>query len=134
MKRSLGIYGVLAAVGVGLLATRGELSDLFREARVVLVGGTFAPWGGHNVLEPASHGAPVLVGPHHADVEAGVALLASHGGGAAVPDAASAAATLGAWLDETSGARFAGALAAAAAARGASRRGIDRLAAWGLVP
>ncbi|HET9952408.1 MAG TPA: glycosyltransferase N-terminal domain-containing protein [Candidatus Eisenbacteria bacterium] len=122
------------ARSVGLLVTKGELAELFGGARVVLVGGTFAPWGGHNVLEPAAHGAPVLVGPHHADVEAGVALLASHGGGSAVPDAAGAAATLGAWLDETSGARIAGALAAAAAAQGASRRGLDKLAEWGLVP
>jgi 3-deoxy-D-manno-octulosonic-acid transferase len=119
---------------VGLLLTRGELADLFRAARVAVVGGTFAAWGGHNVLEPAAHGAPVIVGPHHADVEAGVALLRSHGGGAAVLDATEAAATLGAWLDDASGARGAGALSAAEAARGASRRGVERLAEWGLAP
>jgi len=126
--------GPIAERRVGLLATKGELADLFQVARVVLVGGTFAPWGGHNVLEPAAHGAPVLVGPHHQDVEAGMALLVSHGGGAVVPDPPGAAAALAAWLDDTTGARMAGALAAAAAARGASRRGLERLAEWGLVP
>jgi 3-deoxy-D-manno-octulosonic-acid transferase len=125
-----------AAPRVGLLATRGELAELFPMARVALVGGTFSPWGGHNVLEPAAFGCAVLVGPHHSEVEAGVALLTSHHGGAVVPDAASAAATLSAWLDESAadGSRSRGALAAADAARGASRRGLDALSEWGLVP
>jgi 3-deoxy-D-manno-octulosonic-acid transferase len=119
---------------VGLLATRGELSELFPHARAALVGGTFAPWGGHNVLEPAASGCPVIVGPHHEEVESGVALLLEHEGGAVATDAAVAAATLSRWLDEPAAARALKALAAARAAAGAARRGLDAIAAWGLEP
>jgi len=123
-----------AGTPVGLLATRGELSGLFPHARASIVGGTFAPWGGHNVLEPAASGCPVIAGPHHEEVEAGVALLLAHEGGAVVADAATAAATLARWLDEPASARSSNAAAAAWAARGAARRGLEAIAAWGLEP
>jgi len=123
-----------AASPVGVLATRGELTDLFSHARAALVGGTFAPWGGHNVLEPAARRCPVIVGPHHEEVEAGVALLLSHAAGAVAPDGPGAAAILSRWLDEPASSRAAGALEAARAASGAARRGLEALAAWGLVP
>ncbi|MEK7317064.1 MAG: glycosyltransferase N-terminal domain-containing protein [Candidatus Eisenbacteria bacterium] len=118
----------------GMLATRGELSDLLWLARAALVGGTFAPWGGHNVLEPAARSCPVIVGPHHEEVEAGVSLLLGHEAGAVAPDGAAAAAILSAWLDERGSARAAGALAAARAAGGAAKRGLLALAEWGLEP
>ena len=35
-----------------------------RIASVVFVGGSLVPSGGHNILEPAAAGRPVLVGPH----------------------------------------------------------------------
>ncbi|MDX2268052.1 MAG: tetraacyldisaccharide 4'-kinase [Bryobacter sp.] len=47
-----------------LLDTLGELSPLFAYADLVFVGGSLCRWGGHNVLEPASFGKPILVGPH----------------------------------------------------------------------
>jgi tetraacyldisaccharide 4'-kinase len=47
-----------------LLDSIGELSSLFRYAHVVFVGGTLVDRGGHNVLEPASFGKPVFVGPN----------------------------------------------------------------------
>lgn len=130
--------GRLAPAGrtpsAGLLATRGELSDLFWLARAALVGGTFAPWGGHNVLEPAARSCPVIVGPFHEEAEAGVSLLLSHAAGAVAPDVAAASAILSAWLDETGSARGAGALAAARAAAGAAKRGLAALTDWGLEP
>ena len=49
--------------GVLLLDTVGELSSLYRVADVVFVGGSLNGWGGHNVLEPALAGKPVVVGP-----------------------------------------------------------------------
>ena len=47
-----------------LLDSMGELSGLFSRADVVFMGGTLAPRGGHNILEPAMFGKPIIVGPH----------------------------------------------------------------------
>ena len=47
-----------------LLDSIGELSALFPYAKVVFMGGTLADRGGHNILEPAIFGKPVIVGPH----------------------------------------------------------------------
>ena len=47
-----------------LLDTIGELGGLFRFAKAVFMGGSLATRGGHNVLEPAAFGKPVIVGPH----------------------------------------------------------------------
>lgn len=42
----------------------GLLSGLYGRADLVFVGGTLAPVGGHNLIEPARYGIPILVGPH----------------------------------------------------------------------
>ena len=47
-----------------LLDTVGELAALYRFASVVFVGGSLAPKGGHNILEPALFAKPIVVGPH----------------------------------------------------------------------
>ena len=47
-----------------LLDTIGELAALFERASVVFMGGTLANRGGHNILEPAFFGKPVIAGPH----------------------------------------------------------------------
>ncbi len=47
-----------------LLDTIGELATLYALADLVLVGGSLAPRGGHNILEPALFHKPVLFGPH----------------------------------------------------------------------
>jgi 3-deoxy-D-manno-octulosonic-acid transferase len=66
---------------VMVLDSRGELALLYREAAVSFVGGTLVPIGGHNLLEPAAWGKPVLFGPHtdHCAEVAGL-LLRAHGG------------------------------------------------------
>lgn len=56
--------------GVLLLDTVGELAGAFPLAHVVFVGGSIAPRGGHNILEPAAAGAPIVVGPHLENFEA----------------------------------------------------------------
>lgn len=57
---------------------RGVLSRLYGCAAVAFVGGTIAPFGGHNILEPLLMGVPTVVGPSHdsftPEVEAGVRL------------------------------------------------------------
>lgn len=47
-----------------LLDTIGELGRLYALGDIVFVGGSLIEHGGHNVLEPAAHGKPILVGPH----------------------------------------------------------------------
>ena len=49
---------------VVVLDTVGELATLFQIATVVFLGGSLVPAGGHNVLEPAAWGKPVVFGPH----------------------------------------------------------------------
>lgn len=55
--------------GVLLLDTIGELSRTYSLADVVFVGGSIAPRGGHNVIEPASAAVPVIVGPNMQNFE-----------------------------------------------------------------
>ena len=73
---------------VVLLDTLGELADVYAAAGVACVGGTWGDHGGHNLLEPAYHGVPVIFGPdyRHFDEE-GRALLAAGGGFLATDDA-----------------------------------------------
>jgi 3-deoxy-D-manno-octulosonic-acid transferase len=47
-----------------LLDSIGELNSIYSLASIVFVGGSIAKSGGHNILEPAAVGAPVIVGPH----------------------------------------------------------------------
>jgi 3-deoxy-D-manno-octulosonic-acid transferase len=49
---------------VVVLDTLGELAQLYQLATVVFVGGSLVDSGGHNILEPAVFGKPVLFGPH----------------------------------------------------------------------
>ncbi len=52
-----------AAAAVYLGDTMGELLTLYGTADLAFVGGSLAPVGGHNLLEPAALGVPVLTGP-----------------------------------------------------------------------
>lgn len=45
--------------------TMGELMKLYAASEVAFVGGSLVPTGGHNVLEPAALGLPILSGPHY---------------------------------------------------------------------
>ena len=65
LRRSqMGNGDALALPGVLLLDTIGELSGLFSFADAVFMGGTLVDTGGHNILEPALFGKPVVTGPH----------------------------------------------------------------------
>ena len=71
---------------VTILDTVGELAQLYALAEVVFVGGSLAPVGGHNMLEPAMRGKPVLFGPHTSNFREGAELLQMSGGGLVVKD------------------------------------------------
>ncbi|MCP3982637.1 MAG: 3-deoxy-D-manno-octulosonic acid transferase [bacterium] len=52
-----------------LVDTVGHLTELYSAATVAFVGGSLVPIGGHNVMEPAAAGVPVLFGPRTENVE-----------------------------------------------------------------
>jgi 3-deoxy-D-manno-octulosonic-acid transferase len=70
----------LSLPGILLLDSLGELASLYRMAQVVFVGGSLNGWGGHNVLEPALYGRPVVVGPHMQNFRSIAEALLSNGG------------------------------------------------------
>ncbi len=45
----------------------GELASVYSLASVAFVGGSLVPAGGHNPLEPAQFGVPIVMGPHYAN-------------------------------------------------------------------
>ena len=48
-----------------LLDTIGDLASVYSIADVAFVGGSLVPRGGHNPLEPAQFGVPVVIGPSY---------------------------------------------------------------------
>ncbi|HZP04435.1 MAG TPA: 3-deoxy-D-manno-octulosonic acid transferase [Terracidiphilus sp.] len=61
-----------------LLDSIGELASVYSMATVAFVGGSLAPAGGHNPLEPAQFGVPIVMGPHYANFRAVTEDLRAH--------------------------------------------------------
>jgi 3-deoxy-D-manno-octulosonic-acid transferase len=53
-----------ADADIMILDTMGELASIYAAADLVFMGGSLATWGGHNIIEPAAEGKPVVFGPH----------------------------------------------------------------------
>ena len=66
---------------VFVLDTIGELRKVYGAADVAFVGGSLTPFGGHNLLEPARFGIPVVFGPHTFNFDAMSRSLVVYGGG-----------------------------------------------------
>jgi 3-deoxy-D-manno-octulosonic-acid transferase len=60
----------LAAGEIVLLDSIGELASVYSLAAVAFVGGSLVAAGGHNPLEPAQFGVPVVMGKHYANFRA----------------------------------------------------------------
>ncbi len=107
----------------------GVLPSLYPLARVSFVGGTLARVGGHNLLEPALGGSPVLFGPHFSAARESAEALLSSGGGRRVENSASLAAALTDLLSDPAAAAETGRSArhAAAGLAGAAERTIVAL-------
>ncbi len=63
-----------------LLDTVGELAEVYGVGQAAFVGGSLVPRGGHNPLEPAAHGRPVLFGPHMENFREIASSLVEEGG------------------------------------------------------
>lgn len=78
-RRTDGVVPANESPDVLVLDTIGELGRVYSLADIVVVGGSFVRVGGHNILEPAAHGKPILVGPHMFNFKDIFALLHSQG-------------------------------------------------------
>jgi 3-deoxy-D-manno-octulosonic-acid transferase len=60
--------------------TMGELISFFGSCDIAFVGGSLVPTGGHNIIEPAAWGLPILSGPHLFNFTEASELLVRSGG------------------------------------------------------
>jgi tetraacyldisaccharide 4'-kinase len=84
-----------------LVDTMGQLGRLYSLGTVVFVGGSLVPVGGHNLMEPAALGRPVLFGPFVQHVQETADLLLASGGGRMVHDVEELVREVQALLTET---------------------------------
>ena len=120
--------GSALAGGIFLLDTIGELADVYQLAHVAFVGGSLAPRGGHNILEAARFGVPVVVGPHNENFRDTIRLF-EHAGALRIADSDSLAATFEQLLSDSHLARDLGVRARETRRRntGATTRTLDHL-------
>lgn len=78
-QRSLN-QAINAETQVYLADTIGELMLWFEVSDVAFIGGSLVNFGGHNILEPASLGKPVISGQYHQNLQALYDSFKSHNG------------------------------------------------------
>ena len=107
-----------------ILDTIGELGSVYSIGDIIFVGGSLIPQGGHNVLEPAGHAKPILVGPHMFNFKDSYALLSQREACLTVKNAEEMSAVIISLLNDNSKARKMGenALAVIKENQGASSR------------
>ena len=115
--------------------TTGELARLYAAGSVAFVGGTLAPYGGHDPLEPAAQGVPVVVGRHTETCRDSARRLLSAGAAVEVAEAGELAGALIRLLSDATARSEAGAnaLEAVAAGRGATARTVRFLESIGVL-
>lgn len=90
--------GVDSAVFVG--DSMGEMMMLLAASDVCFMGGSLVEHGGHNILEPAALGKPVVFGPHMFNFAAISRLFIAEGAAQQVADSAELAQVVVAWLHD----------------------------------
>jgi 3-deoxy-D-manno-octulosonic-acid transferase len=127
-RRSMldGVQGPLDAV---VLDTVGELAALYELGCVAFVGGSLVPTGGHNPIEPARFGVPVLTGPYVRNFASVYHHFFAAGAARLVRGATDLRHQLERWLANPGEAQQAGAAGRALLARhaGATARTVDAL-------
>jgi 3-deoxy-D-manno-octulosonic-acid transferase len=106
-RRSSG-ESVSQEADVFLIDVIGELARAYRLAQVAFIGGSLVPTGGHNPLEPAVWGVPVLSGPHIFNFAEVYEEMVEAGGARLVADGDELRVATAAWLDEPQFAAAAG--------------------------
>ena len=69
-QQRAGAIKLLQPGQIVLLDSIGELASVYSLASVAFVGGSLFPTGGHNPLEPAQFGVPIVMGPNYANFRA----------------------------------------------------------------
>jgi 3-deoxy-D-manno-octulosonic-acid transferase len=108
--------------------TMGELQALFALADVAFMGGSLVPTGGHNPLEAAARGLPVLTGPQVFNFREVFDALVEAGGAQVVPDEAALADAVLALLADAGERRRRGRAAAGVVV--ANRGSVERVVDW----
>jgi 3-deoxy-D-manno-octulosonic-acid transferase len=116
-----------SGVEVYLGDTMGELLLLYAAADAAFVGGSLVPTGGHNPLEPAALGLPVMAGPHMHNFVRVAGLLDEAGALTTVGDADELAEQVAGFIGSSAAASAAGAAGREVVAR--NRGALDRLEA-----
>ena len=124
-----------AARRTTVVDTTGELARLYAVGSVAFVGGTLAPYGGHDPLEPAAQGVPVVVGRHTETCRDSALRLLSAGAAVEVAEDGELAGELIRFLSDANarGEAGANALKAVAAGRGATARTVGFLESIGVL-
>ena len=119
------------AADVWLGDSMGEMALYYATAQVALLGGSFAALGGHNLIEAAACGCPLVMGPSTFNFAEAAALSLAAGASARVPDMAAGVALALDWLNDANALaqRSRDAMAFAAQHRGAAQRMAQRIAA-----
>lgn len=112
-----------------LIDTLGELMDFYAASDIAFVGGSLVPHGGHNPLEPAALGLPVLTGPHVHNFSDVFAAMCATGAAREVMDAHALGMAVAELLEDATLRRSMGEAGATwlAAHRGALERLVGRL-------
>ena len=116
---------IAPSTSVLLADTMGELMMFYAASDVAFVAGSLAPIGGHNLLEPASVGRPILTGPHNFNGEEIAQLLMDAGAAFIVADTAQLAHAVTGLLEDANLRSVMG--AAGRAVLDANRGALDRL-------
>ena len=85
---------------VTLTVLMGELPLFYAASDVAFVGGSLVRHGGHNLLEPAALGVPVVTGPHVFNFVEICELLLQAGACEKVDDTAGLLRTVSLWLED----------------------------------
>jgi len=110
----------------------GEMALYFAMSDVALLGGSFAPLGGQNLIEAAACGCPVVMGPHTFNFTEAAELAVEAGAARRVVDMEQGVRTARKLMDrpDARAAAVAAGLAFADRNRGATARTLDGLQAW----
>ena len=119
-----------AVIGrVLLVDAMGVLDGFYALADAAFVGGSLVPVGGHNLLEPAMHGVPVLTGPHTHNFRDIAESLIEAGGCVVVNSAEQISSVVGSYISDPGLKDGAGrsALEASRKVSGASKRNFEEI-------
>jgi 3-deoxy-D-manno-octulosonic-acid transferase len=120
-----------AAGTVWLGDSLGEMAFYYSLASCALLGGSFLPLGGQNLIEAAACGCPVIVGPHTFNFSEAVDRALQEGAACRVSDLDAAVQQARVWTEDSLGSERSGrALAFAQRHRGSAQATAERLLAW----